>query len=210
MNCKKCELREALEKMKKGDWTKLAQVLDSLTDDTATAMLKPCAASYVTKIIETAKGYLVENKGGELLKIDGVDAIIEKFSPYVEMGSFAKKLRAIKVGTGGEPSIRPSHLSACIKGRKGAFKALSKNEVYAFLRAIAEGVFSLKNRRLNREIIEQLIEQEYYTREQVLEAMSKAGLHTAQEITVIEIGAGPAANLPGILTAIALAENDIF
>ena len=193
MNCRKCNLEEALEKMKEGDWTKLARVLDNLTDDTATATLKPCAASYVKKIMRAAKGYLVENKGGELLKIDGVDEIIEKFSPYVEMGSFAKQLRAIKVGTGGEPSIRPSHLSACIEGKNGAFKALSKNEVCAFLQTIADGVFSLKNRRLNREIITQLIEQEYYTREQVLEAMSKADLYTAQDITVIEIGVGPAA-----------------
>ena len=197
MNCRKCKLNEALEEMKKGDWTKLAQVLDSLTDDTVTAMLKPCAASYVTKIVETAKDYLAENNGRELLKLDGVDAIIGKFSPYVEMGSFAKKLRAIQVDTRGELSIRPSRLSACIEGKKGAFKALSKNEVYAFLRAIADSEFSLENPRLNKEIITQLIEQEYYTREQVLEAMSKADLYTAQNITVIEIGAGPAANYIG-------------
>ena len=208
MSYKKCNLEEALGKMKKGDWTKLARVLDGFTDDTATAILEPCAASLVTKIIETAKDYVVENHGKELLKREGVDAIIEKFSPYVEMRSFAKQLRTIKVDTRGELSIRPSRLSACIEGKKGAFKDLSKNEVYAFLRAIAEGVFSLKNRRLNREIIEQLIEQEYYTREQVLEAMSKADLYTAQDITVIEIGAGagPAANLlEFLLAAITLA-----
>ncbi len=207
MNCRECNLKEALEEMKKGDWKKLAQVLDNLTEDTATAMLKPCAASYVTKIIETAKDYLVENNGRELLKLDGVDAIIEKFSPYVEMGSFAKKLRAIQVDTRGELSIRPSHLSACIEGKKGAFKALSKNEVCAFLRAIADGEFILKNRRLNKEIITQLIEQEYYTREQVLEAMSKADLYTAPGIAVIGIGAGPKASLLEFLTAITLAED---
>ena len=210
MNCEKCDLKEALEKMEKGDWTELSQVLDRLTDDTATAMLDPCVASYVTKIIKAAKGYLVENRGKELLKLDGVDAIIETFSPYVEMGSFAKQLRAIQVDTRGELSIRPSRLSACIKGKEGAFKALSKNEVYAFLRAIAEGVFSLKNRRLNREIITQLIEQEYYTREQVLEAMSKTDLYTAPGVAVIEIGAGPKASLLKFLAAITSAENDII
>ena len=207
MSSKKCNLEEALGKMKKGDWTKLARVLDGFTDDTATAILEPCAASLVTKIIETAKDYVVENHGKELLKLDGVKAIIEIFSPYVEMRSFAKQLRAIQVDTRGELSIRPSRLSACIKGKEGAFKALPKNEVYAFLRAIADGEFSLKNRRLSKEIITQLVEQEYYTREQVLEAMSKADLYTAPGIAVIGIGAGPKASLLELFTAIASTED---
>jgi hypothetical protein len=203
MNCEKCDLKEALEKMEKGDWRKLSRVLNRLTDDTATAMLDPCVASYVKKIIEAAKGYLVENRGKELLKLDGVNEIIETFSSYVEMGSFTKQLRAIQVDTRGELSIRPSRLSACIKGRKGAFKALSKNEVYAFLRAIADGEFSLENRRLSKEIIAQLIEQKYYTREQVLGAMSKADLYTAPGVAVIGIGAGPKASLLKLLMAMA-------
>lgn len=185
MNCKKCGLEEALEKMKKGDWGGLAKALEFFAEDAEKSRLGPRGVEYVKSVLTIARDYLDANKGQpeeDLTKLDGVDAIIGAFAYYTDMGTFAKGLPVKDL------SARIGYIMDVVQCKKGSVARLSRNELHALMYGISHRQISLENRSLNGDIVMKLIEKEVFTRQQILNAMIGAKMIAeSSKETVIEV-----------------------
>lgn len=170
-----CKEHEVLREMAGENWKKLADPLEYLEKNAPYSTLTSCGECFARGILGIAIKYLKDNQGiskEELLKFDGVEDIIRTFAYYVDMQTFAAALHtkdlSIKIG-------RLSNVQDC---KKGSVNKLSRNEIMTITHGIAKGYVKLKDRTLNAEIVESLIEHEWFTHLQVLQAMAKAKMIT--------------------------------
>ena len=170
-----CKQHEVLREMASGNWKKLADPLEYLEKDAPYSTLSKCGECFARGILGITIKYLEDNQGKskeELLKFDGVEDIIRTFAYYVDMQTFAAALHTKDL------SIRIGRLSDVQDCKKGSVNKLSRNEIMAITYGIAKGYVKLKDRTLNAEIVESLIEQKWFTHLQILQAMAEAKMIT--------------------------------
>ncbi|MBR2544057.1 hypothetical protein IKF04_02020 [Candidatus Saccharibacteria bacterium] len=170
-----CEQHLVLSNMAGGNWKKLADPLEYLAEDAPDSTLSKCGECFARGILGITIKYLKDNQGKseeELLKFDGVEDIIRTFAYYVDMQTFAAALHTKDL------SIRTGRLADVQNCKKGSTKNLSRNEIMAITHGIAKGYVKLKDRTLNAEIVEGLIEKKWFTRLQILQAMANAKMIT--------------------------------
>lgn len=170
-----CKPHEVLREMAGRNWKKLADPLEYLEKDAPYSTLTKCGECFARGILGIAIKYLKDNQGKskeELLKFDGVEEIIRTFAYYVDMQTFAAALITKDL------SIRTGRLSDVQNCKKGSINKLSRDEIMAITHGIAKGYVKLKDRTLNAEIVEGLIEQEWFTHLQILQAMAEAEMIT--------------------------------
>lgn len=203
MNNKHICFKEILDEMKGGNWGRLGKIIDFYSENADKCSLGPRGTEYVKSILRIAKDYLDTNRETDLenlTKLDGVDAIIETFSYYTDMVTFAKGLPAKNLST------RIGYITDVAQCKEGSVARLSRNELHALIYGISHGQISLENRSLNGDIVMRLIEKEVFTRQQILAAMMKAEMiaDTPREtvIEVIDISGVPSFLDPGMIIEI--------
>lgn len=185
MNHKHICFKAILDEMKGGNWGRLGIIIDFYSENADKRSLGPCGTEYVKNILKIAKDYLDTNRETDLenlMKLESINAIIETFSYYTDMGTFAKGLPTKDLST------RIGCIMDVAQCKKGSVARLSRNELHALMYGISHGHISLKNRSLNGDIVMKLLEKEVFTHQQILAAMMGAEMitETSQE-TVIEV-----------------------
>lgn len=171
MSCEPNDPITILDDMKKGDWKKLPEVLDYFAENADSSCLSPGGTEYMKHILGIAKDYLDANKDTDikdLTKLDEVDGIIKTFAYYTDMITFAKGLPANSFPT------TISYLMDVAKCKKGSVGKLSNEMLHTLIHGIAQEDITLVNRSLNGDIVMKLIEENIFTRQQILAAMTEA------------------------------------
>lgn len=194
-----CNQHTVLKEMAGGNWKVLADPLKYLEKDAPDSILSECGECFARGILGITIKYLKDNQGKskeELMKSDGVEDIIRTFAYYVDMQTFAAALHTKDM------SIRIGRLSDVQDCKKGSVNKLSRNEIMTITHGIAKGYVGLKNRTLNAEIIEGLIEQKWFTHLQILQAMAEAKMITkAPQKIIIHVTGLPERAIPLIAPA---------